>query len=105
MRQLRHILSYLSILPRHAPMIMALAKRDIVSRYAGTLGGSIWTLAHPIAIVLTFYLVFAVGFRTEGPQNVPFILWFVCGLIAWLFFNDTLIAITNSVTSNAGGRG
>jgi len=82
-------------------MITALAVRDLQSRYVGTLGGILWAVIHPVAIVSVFYFVFAVGFRAQGPSNVPFILWFVSGLVPWFLFNDTLMAITNSVTGNA----
>jgi ABC-type polysaccharide/polyol phosphate export permease len=85
----------------HRAMIWALALRDLESRYAGTLGGVLWAFAHPVAVVVIFYFVFAVGFRAQGPVNTPFILWFVCGLVPWFFFNETLLAITNSITSNA----
>lgn len=85
----------------HRDMILALAVRDLQSRYVGTLGGLIWAFVHPLAIVSVFYFVFAVGFRAQGPSSTPFILWFVGGLIPWFLFNDTLLAITNSITGNA----
>lgn len=86
---------------KHWEMILALSARDLQSRYAGTLGGIIWAFVNPIATVCIFYFVFAVGFRAHGPNNVPFVLWFVCGLTPWYFFNDTLQAITSSITANA----
>lgn len=85
----------------HRAMIFALALRDLQSRYAGTLGGAFWAFVHPLAIVMIFYFVFAIGFRAQGPGTTPFILWFVCGLVPWFFFGETLTAITNSITSNA----
>jgi ABC-type polysaccharide/polyol phosphate export permease len=39
---------------KHREMIRSLALRDFQSRYAGTVAGSLWTLAHPIAIVTVF---------------------------------------------------
>lgn len=86
---------------QHRDMIFALAVRDLQSRYIGTLGGVLWAFVHPLAIVVVFYFVFAVGFRAQGPSSTPFILWFVCGLVPWFLFNDTLQAITNSITGNA----
>jgi ABC-type polysaccharide/polyol phosphate export permease len=86
---------------QHHDMIFALALRDLQGRYIGTLGGMLWAFVHPVAIVVIFYFVFAVGFRAQGPSSSPFILWFVCGLVPWFLFNDTLLAITNSITSNA----
>lgn len=85
----------------HRAMIFALALRDLQSRYAGTLGGALWAFLHPLAVVIIFYFVFAIGFRAQGPSNTPFILWFVCGLVPWFFFAEALTTITNSITSNA----
>lgn len=86
---------------RHHAMIFALALRDLQSRYAGTLAGILWTVVHPIAIISIFYVVFAIGFKAQGSGGTPFVLWFVAGFVPWLFFNETLTAITDSVTRNA----
>lgn len=85
----------------HRSVIYAMAIHDFRSRYVGTLGGAIWAFAQPLAIVTIYYFVFAVGFRVQGPENVPFILWFVGGLVPWFAFNETLMAITGSITGNA----
>ena len=85
----------------HHAMIRALALRDLQSRYAGTLGGTLLAFTHPLAVVAIFYFVFAFGFKAQGPSNTPFILWFVCGMVPWFFFNDSLMAITDSITRNA----
>lgn len=71
---------------RYQSMILALAGRELQSRYVGTLGGILWTFAHPLAIITIFYFVFALGFRSQGPDGAPFMLWFVCGLVPWFFF-------------------
>jgi ABC-type polysaccharide/polyol phosphate export permease len=81
-------------------MILALAARELENRYAGTLGGILWTFAHPLAVITVFYFVFAIGFKSSGPGRTPFLLWFVCGLVPWFFFNETLLAATNSITSH-----
>lgn len=82
-------------------MISALAWRDLQSRYAGTLAGFVWTFVHPVAVISIFYFVFAIGFRSQGPGATPFILWFVSGFVPWLFFNEALTSITDSVVRNA----
>ena len=86
---------------RYQSMILALAGRELQSRYVGTLGGILWTFAHPLAIITIFYFVFALGFRSQGPDGAPFMLWFVCGLVPWFFFNETLLAATDSITRHA----
>lgn len=85
----------------HRGTIYAMASRDFESRYIGTLGGTIWAVVQPLATIMVFYFVFAIGFRVQSPSDTPFILWFVCGLSPWFLFNDTLQAISGSVTENA----
>jgi ABC-type polysaccharide/polyol phosphate export permease len=91
----------LSTIYRHHAMIYALAWRDLQSRYAGTLAGILWAFAHPVAVISIFYFVFAIGFRSQGSGSTPFILWFVSGFVPWLFFNEALTSITDSVVRNA----
>jgi lipopolysaccharide transport system permease protein/teichoic acid transport system permease protein len=86
---------------RYQTMILALAARDLQSRYAGTLAGILWAFVHPVAVIFIFYFVFAIGFRSQGPDSTPFILWFVSGFVPWLFFNESLTSITDSVIRNA----
>lgn len=95
------IVRFLVDVLKHREMILMLSTRDLQSRYAGTLGGMIWACVHPIAAVCIFYFVFAIGFRAHGPNNIPFILWFVCGLTPWYCFYDTLQVITSSITASA----
>lgn len=95
------ILQLFRSLYRHQAMIVALAVRDLQSRYVGTLGGMLWTFAHPLAVITVFYFVFAVGFKSQGPDRTPFLLWFVCGMVPWFFFNETLLAATDSITRHA----
>lgn len=82
-------------------MIYALAWRDLQSRYVGTLAGILWTFAHPIAVVSIFYVVFAIGFRSQRIEGAPFILWFVSGFVPWLFLSEALTSVTDSVVRNA----
>lgn len=92
---------FLTSIYRQQALILALAVRDLQNRYVGTLGGILWTFAHPLAVITVFYFVFAVGFRSQGPDHTPFLLWFVCGLVPWFFFNETLLAGTDSITRHA----
>lgn len=95
------IVRLLGSIYRHQALICPLAWRDLQSRYAGTLAGILWTFAHPVAVITVFYFVFAIGFRSQGAGSMPFILWFVSGFVPWLFFNEALTSITDSVVRNA----
>ena len=85
---------------RYRAMIGALAVHDVQARYIGTFGSLLWAFVRPVTLVAIYYFVFVIGFRAQGPEGVNFILWFVAGLVPWFFFNDALIAITNSVAAS-----
>lgn len=81
--------------------ILELAIRDFQSRYVGTMLGPVWAITHPIAIIVVFYIVFAIGFKAKAPDDVPFILWFAVGLMAWFYFNDGVLTTANCIVKNA----
>jgi ABC-type polysaccharide/polyol phosphate export permease len=78
-----------------------MAKHDLASRYVGTVGGMLWAVLHPALTVGIYWLVFSVGFKAQGPAGMPFVLYFVSGLVPWLFFNEVLISSMNAVIANA----
>jgi ABC-type polysaccharide/polyol phosphate export permease len=82
-------------------MIWAMSKHDLISRYIGTLGGPLWAVLHPVATVMIYWVVFSVGFKAVGPSGMPFVLYFVSGLVPWLLFNNTIISSVSVVTGNA----
>jgi len=81
-------------------LIVFMAKREFIARYMGTLGGSMWAILNPLITVVVFYFVFSLGFKVSGPGNQSFLLYFVCGLIPWLMFNEVINASTNGIRNN-----
>jgi lipopolysaccharide transport system permease protein/teichoic acid transport system permease protein len=77
-----------------------MAKHDLASRYAGTIGGVLWATVHPALTVAIYWFVFVVGFKARGPAGMPFVLYFVSGLVPWLFFNEVLVSSMNAVIAN-----
>ncbi len=86
---------------RYRGVIWAMAKHDVASRYVGTIGGVLWAVLHPALTVVIYWFVFSVGFKAQGPAGMPFVLYFVSGLVPWLFFNEVLVSSMNAVTANA----
>lgn len=84
----------------HRRVIWALALRNFQKRFVGTGIGILWTIIHPLATVLVFWLVFSLGFKAKGPEGVPFVLYFMTALLPWSFFSDTLTNTTGAVTGN-----
>ncbi|MCC8104041.1 MAG: ABC transporter permease [Clostridiales bacterium] len=76
-------------------MIWQMAQNDMKARYASSMLGILWIFVLPFITILVFWVVYELGFRNAPISNVPYILWFSCGYIPWLFFTDYLSSGTN----------
>jgi ABC-type polysaccharide/polyol phosphate export permease len=93
-------LMFVKLLYQSRSLIGALALREIQGRYVGTFGGVTWSVVNPLAMILVYWFVFSVGFKVEPPGGVPFIIVFLCGLIPWTLFSETLMSSVNVIRSN-----
>lgn len=87
--------NFVGDLYRNRRLINSLAFKDFKMKYAGSYFGIIWAFIQPITTILVYWFVFQVGFRSGAVEKVPFILWFMSGLIPWFFFAEALTAATN----------
>ncbi len=77
-------------------LILKLSINDFKRTYAESYIGAAWVILHPLLLTLIFMLVFGFGFRSRAPiGEVPFVIWFLCGLFSWNFFSDTTMNNTN----------
>ncbi|WP_255305363.1 ABC transporter permease [Paenibacillus sp. Mc5Re-14] len=75
-------------------LILKLSKNDFNARYKGSFFGVTWAIVSPLLTVLVYWFVFQVGFKTSNIEDVPFILWFIPGIIPWFYFSEALGAVT-----------
>jgi len=79
-------------------LIFNLAKNDFKTKYVGSYLGIIWAFIQPITTVLIYWFVFQYGLKSGSPiPDVPFVLWFVTGLVPWWFYQEALLNATNSL--------
>lgn len=100
MPALKSLLRFLRRLRDHRSIVWTMARWDIQARYAGTLAGLIWSVVHPLMLILIYWFVFSVGFKVGKGDEVPFIIVFLCGLIPWTTFAETLSACTTAITGS-----
>lgn len=74
--------------------------REIRTRYAGTRGGFFWSVVNPLMVILVYWFVFSSFFRIHPPGDTPFIVVYLCGMIPWTLFSESILSSTNSITSN-----
>ncbi len=82
-------------------LLFDLIKRDFRQRYLGSYLGILWAFIHPLVMILIFWFVFQVGFKSRPVDDFPFVLWLVAGYIPWLFFSDSLGSSTNVILENS----
>lgn len=97
----KKIFAFLKDIIQGRKLIFELAKKDLQKRYLGSYLGVIWAFIQPVTTILIFWFVFEVGFKSAPVEDVPFILWLVCGMIPWFFFSDSLTSAMNSILENA----
>ncbi|MBF4290368.1 ABC transporter permease, partial [Vibrio anguillarum] len=83
-------------------LLFSMAKRDIRSRYLGSLFGGVWAFIQPLVTILVIWFVFQVGFKAQATDDgVPFTLWLVSAMIPWFFVAEMLSSGTNSIIEQA----
>ena len=100
MTHLDRLVAFVSKLYRYRGIIWAMAKHDLASKYVGTIAGPLWAIFHPLATVVIYWFVFSVGFKAQGPSGMPFVLYFVSGLVPWLLFSNTIMTSVSAVTAS-----
>jgi ABC-type polysaccharide/polyol phosphate export permease len=82
-------------------LIFALAKREIASQYVGSVLGIFWTFIQPAVMIIVFWFVFSVGFKTKPMNDVPFAVWLTAGMAPWFVFSDIVVKSAHAVTGYA----
>jgi len=93
---LSYLKSFFGSIVSSRSVLLSLAKNDLKSRFSGSNFGILWALISPLLTILVYWFVFQIGFRNSAVQDIPFIIWFIPGIIPWFFFSDSLNIVTNS---------
>lgn len=80
-------------------LLRFLIYRDFVARYKQTILGPLWFVIQPLATTLVFTVVF--GRIAQIPtDDVPPVLFYLCGLLGWTYFANTLNGTSNTFLIN-----
>lgn len=81
---------------QYREMISSLVKRDLKSRYKGSVLGFFWMFLNPLLQVFVYSIVFSTIMRMDIPK---FYLFLFVALVPWLFFSTCLSAGTTVIFS------
>jgi len=85
-------------------LLKNLILRDLKHRYVGSLGGFLWSVIHPVVLLVSYTFIFGVVFRPEmGPEygTNSFAIFVLCGLLPWILFSDTIVRNCSVISDNA----
>ena len=57
----------------------------------------LWGLLQPLMTIIVYWAVFQFGFRSGDVGETPFVLWFITGIICWLFISEAFSFASNSL--------
>ena len=92
-----HGMAELRDLRAHAALLYELVHRDLTVRYKRSFLGFLWTMLHPLLLMLIFTVVFSALFRIRAPHYETY---FLSAYVAWNFFAQTTINAMASVAWN-----
>ena len=81
-------------------MLALMVRRDLTVMYRQSVLGSAWAVIHPLFLLLVFNVVFG---RLAGVPHdgIPYPLFFLAGLVPWIYFSNSLHAASGSLAANA----
>ena len=86
-------------LREYRQLVRHFISRDLKTRYHGSIIGWGWSIAEPLALTVTFYILFAILSDSTDPYR-PFNI--LIGILAWTFFARTLSRGTTALQRNSG---
>ena len=91
-------------LPRRRELILSLAKRDLLTRYKGSVLGLVWAVITPVVMIAIFTFIFAGIFGARfgaTSSHWDYALYLFCGLVPWTMFQETLQQSATSIVNHA----
>lgn len=99
MHQLKAFLYFLKMIYQQRYVIKKLVISDFQKKYLGTYLGLPWAFLQPAAIIIVLWFVISVGLRGGGNSDIPFLPWFIGGMIPWFFISEAITSSSNSLIS------
>jgi ABC-type polysaccharide/polyol phosphate export permease len=77
-------------------------RRELTSRYIGSVTGLVWALIHPLALLGVYHFVFTTVFRATGFAGASFLAFVAVALWPWLAAQEAIQRATVSLAGYAG---
>jgi lipopolysaccharide transport system permease protein len=93
---------FLSRVNASTTLLQSFVRRELTTRYAGTLLGGLWALGQPVLLLAIYAFVFRVVFKVQLPESeASFVTLVACALWPWMAFQEAVQRGTVAITANA----
>lgn len=92
---------HLSEIWRYKDLLMRFVKRDLIVNYRQTILGPVWVFIEPLISTLVYFTIFT-GIMKVPVGDTPPMLFYLSGIIIWIYFSDTIGGIAGTFQQNAG---
>ena len=88
-------------LVEYRDLLMLLVRRDFLAKYKQSILGPAWFVIQPLLTTIVFTVVF--GNVAKLPSDgMPKMLFYLCALVPWNYFDANLNTTATSFTANIG---
>jgi ABC-type polysaccharide/polyol phosphate export permease len=77
-------------------------KRELTTRYLGSITGLAWALIHPLALLAVYHFVFTMVFRARSFGGTSFLVFVAVALWPWLAAQEAMQRAAVSIAGHAG---
>jgi homopolymeric O-antigen transport system permease protein len=92
-----------ALINEHSGLIRSMVRRDLTSRYKGSIMGLAWAFITPAVMIVIYTLIFQGIFNLKfGAQEgyLSYGIHLFCGLLPWMAFSDGIQRSTTSLIEN-----
>lgn len=90
---------------KYRALTLQMARRELTDRYTGQVFGLLWTILHPLTLILVYVFIFGYVFKVRiGDSGAPafdYTTYLLAGVIPWLGFQESLTKSSTVIPGNA----
>ncbi len=96
---IKKLLCFFHSIVNQRELLKGFVSREIKGRFAGSMGGILWTIFSPLATISAYFFVFSIIMRMsvsiEETGTDRFVIFFLTGFFPWAMFADSLSKSVN----------
>lgn len=94
---------FLRVLRERRSLIYQMVRRDFEQRFVGSAAGWLWTLIHPLVLLVSWVFVFQFCLKVPPPPGAgdSYTLFLFCGYLPWMLFQETVQRSANSLVEQS----